>query len=55
MAQEIQGNSRKRIEWVDIAKAVTIILMILGHDVERGSSTRGGCKFFCVFGIKKTF
>lgn len=40
MAQEIQGNSKKRIEWIDIAKAVTIILMILGHDVERGTSTR---------------
>lgn len=26
-------NSRKRLEWVDIAKAIAIILMVVGHEV----------------------
>ncbi|MGN0950010.1 MAG: acyltransferase family protein [Mitsuokella sp.] len=29
-----------RIEWVDIAKAVAIILVIIGHTVKFGSGTR---------------
>jgi fucose 4-O-acetylase-like acetyltransferase len=33
-------NNKKRIEWIDIAKGITIILMIIGHTVEFGSEVR---------------
>ena len=33
-------SDNKRIEWVDIAKGIAIVLMIIGHTVPYGSKVR---------------
>lgn len=33
MANSVTLGSRKRLEWVDVAKAIAIILMVVGHEV----------------------
>lgn len=36
----INSLSRKRINWIDIAKGIAIVLMIIGHDVTFGGNVR---------------
>lgn len=36
----LTGRQTERIDWIDIAKGITIILVIVGHTVEFGGLTR---------------
>lgn len=36
-SNSIIKRSKKRLDWVDIAKGIAIILMVIGHEVENRS------------------
>lgn len=38
--QAVMSSNSNRIEWIDAAKALAIVLMIIGHTVEFGTFTR---------------